>query len=234
MTVMVEELISDEADFLGKVVPLERARLIELGCGKADLARKLLQAGRIRSVLALEVDAKQHAANVAAPAPRDMSFVRAGAESIPAPDAQFDVAMMLKSLHHVPLPLLDQALAEIRRVLVPGGYLYVSEPVYAGEFNDIVKLFHDEGVVRAAAYEALRRAIAGGSFEDAGEYVFDTALHFVDYDDFVNRIVRVTHSDMSRYDAVAAAVRTRFEPHLTSNGARFVRQMRVNVLRRPQ
>lgn len=42
---------------------------------------------------------------------------------------------------------MDQALAEVARVLRPGGYLYVSEPVYAGPLNEIVCLYNDEGVV---------------------------------------------------------------------------------------
>ena len=159
------------------------------------------------------------------PSPRRRS--RAG-----TPDAQFDLAIMLKSLHHVPLDHLDAALAEVRRVLVPGGHLYVSEPVYAGEFNEVVRLFHDEGVVRAAAYRAIRHAAATGVLTLVGEHVFDTALAFRDYDDFVDRTVRVTHSDIRLPDDVANEVRERFERHMTPSGARFVRQMRVNVLRK--
>jgi hypothetical protein len=140
---------------------------------------------------------------------------------------------MLKSLHHVPLDRLDAALAEVRRVLVPGGTLYVSEPVYGGEFNDIVRLFHDEGAVRAAAYRALERAIAGGVLAHVSELVFDTPLAFRDYADFEARVIRVTHSDIRLPASVADEVRARFERHMTPSGAQFVRQMRVNVLRKP-
>ncbi len=73
---------------------------------------------------------------------------------------EFDLALMHKSLHHVPLTAMDQALAEVARVLRPGGYLYVSEPVYAGPLNEIVRLYNDEGVVRAAAQAALDRALS--------------------------------------------------------------------------
>ena len=48
---------------------------------------------------------------------------------------------------------------EINRVLRPAGLLYVSEPVYAGGFNDIVRLFHDEKAQRTAAYRALIEAV---------------------------------------------------------------------------
>ena len=46
-------------------------------------------------------------------------------------------------------------LGEIARVLKPGGVAYLSEPVYAVRFNDILKLFHDERVVREADFDAV-------------------------------------------------------------------------------
>lgn len=229
----MNEIVTDEIEFMRRAVPLEGARVIELGCGKAELARRLVERGLVRSVLALEVDRAQHAANVAAGAPAGLTFELGAAESIPRPDSSFDVALMLKSLHHVPLDRLDAALAEVRRVLVAGGTLYVSEPVYAGEFNDIVRLFHDEGTVRAAAYRALQRAIATGVLAHVSEPVFDTPLAFRDYADFEERMIRVTHSDIRLPDSVAGEVRARFERHMTPSGAHFVRQMRVNVLRKP-
>jgi SAM-dependent methyltransferase len=227
-----KELVADEIDFMRRVVPLDGARVIELGCGKADLSRGLLGRGLVKSVTGLEVDQRQHAANIASNPLSGLRFLAGGAEAIPLPGAQFDLALMLKSLHHVPLDRMDAAIKEIRRVLVPGGYLYVSEPVYGGEFNEVVRLFHDEGAVRAAAYRALRNAGATGVLKHIGEHFFDTPLAFRDYDDFVDRIVRVTHSDIRLRDEIAEQVRQRFERSMTADGARFVRHMRVNVLRR--
>ena len=225
-------LIADEIEVLQRLVPLAGARVVELGCGKAELARHLLERGLVASVRGFEVDAVQHAKNLAAAPVPGLAFAAGGAEAIPLPDACCEVVLMLKSLHHVPLPLLDRAFAEIRRVLLPGGRLYVSEPVYAGPFNDIVRLFHDEGVVRAAAYAALQRAIATADFEDGGETVFDMPLHFRDFDDFDRRIVQATHSDLRLEGETLAEVRRRFARFQTPDGAGFVREMRVNVLRR--
>lgn len=224
-------LVTDEVDFFQQVIPVRGGRVVELGCGKAAFARTLLQRGIAASVDAFEVDTVQHAANLAAPPVAGLRFGEAGAEAIPLPDDSCDVAVMLKSLHHVPMNLLDGALAEVSRVLVPGGWLYVSEPVYAGDFNDIVKLFHDEGEVRAAAYAALRRAADSGVLRWEREMVFDTPLHFRDFDDFVERIVRVTHSTIELAPAVASEVRRRFERFQGPGGAHFVRQMRINLLR---
>ena len=75
-----------------------------------------------------------------------------------------DVVLMFKSLHHVPVDLMDQALREIRRVLKPDGLVYISEPLFAGEFNEILRLFHDEQKVREAAFSAVKKAVDAGLF----------------------------------------------------------------------
>jgi len=225
--------VDDAAEFMARHLPLRGARVVELGCGKADLARRLLQSHGVAQVTAFEVDERQHAANLAAPPVQGLRFAAGGAQDTGLPSACCDGVMMLKSLHHVPVPLLDDAIDEVARILKPGGWFYVSEPVYAGEFNDIVKLFHDEGAVRAAAYAALERARARGRLAWEREIVFDTPLQFRDFDDFVDRIVRVTHTDMRFEGEVARATRELFERHMTPAGARFVRQMRINILRKP-
>lgn len=42
-------------------------------------------------------------------------------------DAEFDVVYIMGGLHHV-LPLLDEVLAEVHRILKPGGYFFFIEP----------------------------------------------------------------------------------------------------------
>lgn len=228
-----QDLISDEVAYLASLVPLEGAHVVELGCGKADFARKLAERTGVARVTGLEVDRIQHQKNLAAPAHPKLEFAFGGAEEIPLPDASCDGIVMMKSLHHVPVAEMDRAFAEIRRVLKPGGWLYVSEPVYAGEFNEIVKAFHDEGHVRAEAYKALRRADAAGVMAEELEHEFMAPLAFRDYDDFVEKIVRATHSN-HRYGAeVEAEVRSKLARHAGPDGAmKFIRPMRVNLLRK--
>ena len=57
-------------------------------------------------------------------------------------------------------PATQEVLAEVARVVKPGGWFYVSEPIYGGALNQIVRLYNDEGTVRAAAQAALDRALA--------------------------------------------------------------------------
>jgi ubiquinone/menaquinone biosynthesis C-methylase UbiE len=225
-------VVRDEIELLSSLVPLEGADVLELGCGNGAFARKVLERTGVASVTALEVDAVQHRKNLEArPVPR-LRFGTGGAEDIPCGDASVDGVVMMKSLHHVPVARMDRAMREIARVLKPGGWVYFSEPVYAGPLNDIIKLFHDEGVVRAEAYRALERARRDGVLEWASEHAFDTPARYRDYDDFVAKHVQLTHSQIEYPPEVAAEVRRRLEAHMTPEGAKFMRPNRVNLMRR--
>ncbi len=224
--------VTDELELLAERVDLPaHPRIIELGCGAAHLSRKLLQRYPASSVTGLEVDERQMAKNLERPQER-LRFVNAGAQAIPFGDGSFDLALMLKSLHHVPLDLLDQALAEVHRVLRPQGLLYVSEPVFAGALNEVMRLFHDEEVVRAAALAAVQRAVASGAWEQVDEIFFETPVHYRDFAEFEQRMIGVTFVTHRLDAATLAAVRARFEPHMTADGAHFTRPMRINLLRR--
>ena len=223
--------IDDELDLLEELLPLADQRLLELGCGAAQLARALLARHAGTTLTGLEVDQRQLAKNLADPSPR-LDFVQAGAQAIPLPEARFDGVLMLKSLHHVPVPLMAQALGEVARVLRPQGWLYVSEPVFAGPLNELVRLFNDEQQVRAAAQQALDEALRTGPWTAAAEVRFDTAVHFSDFADFERRLMRPTFADHRIDDTLLTAVRERFVPHLGPQGAYFTRPMHVRVLRR--
>lgn len=229
---MSTRLVTDELALLQSLVDLpQHPRIIELGCGAAHLSRKLLQRFPGCDVTGLEVDERQMAKNRLQPQER-LHFVQAGAQAIPFGDGVFDLALMLKSLHHVPLDLLDQALNEVHRVLRPEGLLYVSEPVFAGALNEVMRLFHDEEIVRAAALRAVQAAVASGAWEQVDEVFFETPVHYRDFAEFEQRMIGVTFVNHQLDTATLAAVRERFEPHMTADGAHFVRPMRINLLRR--
>jgi ubiquinone/menaquinone biosynthesis C-methylase UbiE len=226
-----DTLVEDELDVLAELVPIDGQDIIELGCGAAKLARSLLARHPGSRVTGLEVDERQHAKNLASPQP-GLQFVAAGAQAIPFADASFDVALMLKSLHHVPLPLLAQALGEVARVLRPRGHLYVSEPVYGGPLNDVVRLFNDEGVVRAAAQAAVDAALTTGVWEQVAQRYFEMPVSFKDFADFEQRMMRPTFVDHHIDDAKLAAVSAAFAGHMGQDGASFTRPMHVRVLRK--
>lgn len=225
--------IRNELDVLSALLPLDGLQIIEVGCGNARLARQLVQAYTDSHVTGLEVDVRQHAQNVAQPHAR-IHFVAAGAQAIPCADAAFDLALMLKSLHHVPIALMDVALGEVARVLRPGGHLYVSEPVYDGALNSIVRLFNDEGEVRAAAQSAVDRALHTGAWQQVAERRFEMPVHYADFQTFEQRMMRPTFADHALTPALIQRVAAAFAPHCGPDGAHFTRPMHVRLLRRCQ
>jgi ubiquinone/menaquinone biosynthesis C-methylase UbiE len=225
-------LINDELELLQSQVDLnQHPQIIELGCGAAQFSSKLLDRYPACEVTALEVDERQHQKNLRNARPR-LHFLQAGAQAIPFEAETFHLALMLKSLHHVPLDQLGLALREVRRVLRPNGLLYVSEPVFAGTHNEVMRLFHDEELVRAEALRAVRQAVASGDWEQVAEIGFDTPVHYRNFAEFEERMIGVTFVNHRLDAATLQAVRTRFEAHMGADGAHFVRPMRVNLLRK--
>ncbi len=222
-------LVDDELPLLASLVPLAGREIIELGCGAAPLARAIVKRYPDSRVTGLEVDERQHAKNLAAPQ-SGLQFMRGGAQAIPFEDGRFDLVLMLKSLHHVPGALMATALHEAARVLRPGGHLYVSEPVYAGPLNEVVRLYNEEGAVRAAAQAALDAALQTGDWAQVADLRFEMPVRFKDFAAFEQRMMRPTFADHQIDDAKLARVRAAFEPHCGPDGASFSRPMHARLL----
>ncbi|MDT8376048.1 MAG: class I SAM-dependent methyltransferase [Mariprofundaceae bacterium] len=221
-----------EHEIYNELLQLDGNHILELGCGRAELTRAIASEGEGRNMVALEVDEIQHRLHQEITDLPNVEFRMAGAESIPYPDNSFDVAFMFKSLHHVPMELMDRAFAEIHRVVKPGGYAYISEPVFAGDFNEILKMFHDEEQVRLAAFEATKRAVDSGLFTLSSETFFNSPMHFDDFADFDCKVLQVTHSDHRLAPELFEAVKAKFETHMTPDGANFLMPIRVDLLQK--
>lgn len=225
--------VTAETDLLERCLPLDGARILELGCGRAELTRAIATAGRDRSILALEVDEAQHALNLRIDDLPNVTFALGGAQAIPVADASVDVVLLFKSLHHVPPAAMADALREIARVLRPGGLAWVSEPVYAGDLNDVIRVFHDERRVRELAFDAVRAAIDAGTLELVEQLFFAAPVSFADFADFERKVIGVTHTRHVLTPAQYDEVRHRFARSCGPGGASFEQPLRVDLLRRP-
>ena len=92
------------------------ARVLDIGCGTGRMVRELLA----RGLDARGIDPWARESGLEAP-----RFAAGQAEAIPMPDASFDAACAFDVLEHVDDA---RALAEIHRVLAPGGWLFASVP----------------------------------------------------------------------------------------------------------
>jgi ubiquinone/menaquinone biosynthesis C-methylase UbiE len=98
---------------------------LDVGCGNGTAAIHL-SANLGLDVTGIDVDPEQiHLARQAAAGIRGVRFVTASATRLPLEDGTFDYAATNKTTHHV--PEWGQALAEMLRVLRPGGYLIYAD-----------------------------------------------------------------------------------------------------------
>lgn len=162
-----------------------------------------------------------------------MTFALSGAQEIPLENESVDVVFMFKSLHYVPLELMAPSMREIRRVLKPGGLVYISEPVFAGDFNEILRLFHDEQKVREAAFNTVKKVVNDGLFELVEETFFNSPMKFESFAEFENNTINATHSNHRLDEKLYRRVKQRFEQHLGDDGAQFLMPIRVDLLQRP-
>lgn len=225
--------VCNDAELIARFLPLQNSRLLELGCGAAFTTRRLAETYPGTQIIATEVDRIQHEKNLQIDDLPTVSFRYGGMQAVDAEDASIDAVVMLKSLHHVPTGLMDAGFDEIARVLRPGGLAYISEPVYAGEFNEILRLFNDEKTVREAAFAAIRRAVDSNRFELAEEIHCNSISRFEGFEAFEQRILGATHSSFDVDDDLYRQIKSRFLPHIDQNGvAEFLNPLRVDILRR--
>ena len=228
-----QSVLCNEMKLLLDELPFAGACVLELGCGRADKTRILAESGRPAQIVALEVDTIQHARNLEIADLPTVRFAHGGAEAIPAADASFDIVLMFKSLHHVPVAAMAAALAEIARVLKPGGQAWISEPVFAGNLNEVFRLFHDEQLVREAAFAAVRQVVEQGSLKLEKQLFFNTRSSFENFSQFDTRMIQVTHSDHRLSPELYRQVQEKFESFAGPDGYTFHNPQRVDLLRKP-
>lgn len=101
---------------------------LDLGCGVGDVA--LLLAPHARRVTAIDVsfeNARRAHANLAERKVENAAVLQGGAEHLPFADGAFGLVVLADVIEHV--PDVGACLAEIRRVLLPGGRVICVTPI---------------------------------------------------------------------------------------------------------
>lgn len=176
------------------LAPIEGRALLDVGCGRGALAKRL--AGRGARVCG--VDPAAEAVREARRAAPEADFIKASGECLPFTDASFDAVLLVNSFHHVPPAVMAAALDEAGRV--SRGPVLVIEPLAEGPFFEAMRPVEDETAVRRAAQEVIARRVAEGRFVLARSHEFDDVRRLSGVDALLARIVE---ADSSRAEAAA-------------------------------
>ena len=206
--------------------------MVDVGCGQGALVRAL--AARGARVTGVEISEGQLAAAIDNDAGAGARYLVGRAERLPLEDASVDVVLFMRSLHHVPPPDMTPALSEARRVLRPGGVVYVAEPFAEGDFFELTRLVEDEVEVRAAAQTALAEASRAG-LGRATTIDYHVRLSVAGLPALRARVVSVDPRRAEWFDAheaeLADALERLGEPGGRDGERCFVQPMRADVLR---
>jgi len=157
-----------------------------------------------------ECGAEMRARALAADPDHHHDYVDAVGQDLPFDDDSFDIVVFASSLHHVPIADMPAALAEARRVLRPGGTLFVGEPAIEGPEQNALHPIVDETVERAAAQAAIDAVIESG-FTERRRLELEREVIVPDFDD---HMALITDMDPERAERLAAnrdEVRANFE-----------------------
>jgi len=101
-------------------------RVLDVGCGEGQISRRAIDGGA-HLVVGVDPTAKQ--LDVAHERGGGPAYARAGAGALPFPDASFDAVVACLVFEHI--RDVDEAIAEVARVLQPGGrfYFFLNHPL---------------------------------------------------------------------------------------------------------
>ncbi len=131
---------------LARIQPGEQ--VLDVGCGTGTLAIEVQQrVGRLGRVAGIDPGIQQIARARSKAARRNLpiDFQTGVIEQIPFPDQSFDVVLSTLMMHHLPAGLKRQGLAEIARVLKPGGRLIIADFKRKQERQGRAARFHAGG-----------------------------------------------------------------------------------------
>ena len=124
--------------------------VLDVGCGTGSLAIVAKrQVGPTGMMCGIDPSPAMiaRARSKASKAGTDERFETAVAEALPFLAAQFDVVLSTLMLHHLPRPVRQPFVREVRRVLKPDGRLLVVDFAHAQDKRGVLAHFHRHGHV---------------------------------------------------------------------------------------
>jgi ubiquinone/menaquinone biosynthesis C-methylase UbiE len=121
--------------------------VLDVGCGTGTLVLEVARRFPVGHVAGIDPGPQQIARARRSAARRNLpiEFQIGVIEQLPFPEQTFDVVFSTLMMHHLPVPLKRQGLAEIARVLKPGGRLVIADFTRKQERAGRATRFHAGG-----------------------------------------------------------------------------------------
>lgn len=176
--------------------------ILDVGCGSGELADLVTELGASYTGVDPDINSDDQ-----------IEIVRGCGSALPFDDRSFVGVILNKSLHHMPLELMGQALSEAIRVLHHNGRLLVIEPMLAGPAKEILSVVEDETEVLTASREALAAA-AHSSFADLiSKMGVCIERKFSSFDEYFKKLIAADGSRVVRAQKCKEALRRQFIAH---------------------
>jgi ubiquinone/menaquinone biosynthesis C-methylase UbiE len=140
-------------------------RILDLGCGTGWASRRMARLAQGGEVVGLDVaDEMLRRAEEASSAFRNVRYVWGSAERIPESDNAFSKVLSVESFYYYS----DQgkALDELRRVMAPGGKLFILINLYKDNHYSLRWMEELKVPVQALSEEEYKRLLANHGFKD--------------------------------------------------------------------
>lgn len=140
-------------------------RILDVGCGAGGMLEPLARYGEVTGVdMSAELVEFCHERGFP-------NVVVGDAYSLPAEDGSVDLVTLFDTIEHVPDDA--RALRETRRVLAPGGLVFISTPAYQFLYANNDRVAHHE---RRYTARRLRRTLVDAGLEPVKVTYFNTLL----------------------------------------------------------
>jgi len=130
---------------------LKHKKVLEVGCGAGRISSLIVD--KVGTLVAIDPDAGS--IGEACNSIPGVLFRVGSGENLDFLKSSFDMVIFTLSLHH---QNSKQALKEAAKVLKDGGEIFVIEPTFEGEIQQILSIFHDENQAKQEAQDAIKES----------------------------------------------------------------------------